>query len=327
MLIKLIKKRSQLIKMETTDINDNNNDFEKNNKKKTNIYDTEPIQDLIPKYSKNYKLKYTTTHLDCEICSKHTGKQNLAEKFYTLSCDQETEDFIRDCHNTSYGYNLFKSFAKPILLKFYSLPDANGILGSGRMFMFSKNQLRLLFQDLVKNNNISSDIIFFNSLLDIGAGDGLVTDKFKEIVNNNNIICIETASKLIKALEKKGYKTKTDIEGEYELISLLNVLDRCEYPITIMKKIHQIKSKFIIVSIVLPFSGFYQEGTKKYPQKESFCEKYKNFEESVNVISVKFNELGFDVIRISRVPYLSEGNINREMFFLDTAVFILKNKE
>lgn len=289
--------------------------MEKHIDEESNVFSQVKQEQAVKLFSKKYNLKYVTTHLDCEICSKRTGKQNLKEKFVELTCDSETEDFITMCHTFSYFYLLKKSIIKPILLKFYSLPDANGMLGSGRMFLFSQNHLSIILDNQK-----------FSSMLDIGAGDGFVTDKFKPYINGE-ITCIETAVKLQGVLKKKGFTIKYEIEGEYELVCLLNVLDRCENPETIMKQIHNVKKKLVLISIVLPFSGFYQEGTKKLPQKEKFCSYYKSFEESVNVINKKFGDLGFETLKISRLPYLSEGNMNKEMFFLDTAIFLLRNKE
>lgn len=135
----------------------------------------------------------------------------------------------------------------------------------------------------------------------------------------------EKSVKLKKVLKSKGYEVIEKIEGEYELVLLLNVLDRCEAPITILEQIKKVKKKYLLVSIVLPFKGFYTSGTKQMPQEENFMDYFKNWEESVNILNKKFENLGFEVLTISRLPYLSEGNFNKYMYFLDTVVFLLKN--
>jgi hypothetical protein len=199
----------------------------------------------------------------------------------------------------------------PWLLYFYSLPDANAILGTGKMFMFSTNQLKILFDNEI-----------FENMLDIGAGDGYVTNKFKGIIKGS-ITCTESSHKLINVLLKNGYKIQNEIEGEFELVSCLNVLDRCDRPLGILEKILKVKKKYVLISIVLPYRGFYHDGNNKRPQLETLIEYYKNWEENVNILCKIFTEMGFIVKKISRVPYLSEGNRNKEMYFLDTAVFIL----
>jgi len=250
------------------------------------------------------------SHLNCEECAKKSGNQNLADKFVELSCDDETELFIETCIKSK--FQLFKAtYIRPWLLHFYTLPEANGIMGTGKMFMLSTNQLSILF-----------DGETFENMLDIGAGDGHVTNQFRSIIRGN-ITCTESCEKLIKVLNKNGYTTQNEIEGDFELISCLNVLDRCDRPISILKSIQRIKKKFVIISIVLPFRGFYYNGNKKCPQLESLIDYYKNWEENVNILCKTFVEMGFEIEKISRVPYLSEGDNKRQCSWLDTAVFIL----
>ncbi len=160
-------------------------------------------------------------------------------------------------------------------------------------------------------------------MLDIGAGDGHVTNQFKEIVKGQ-ITCTEAAPKMIKVLKSQGFNTTTDISGKYDLVSCLNVLDRCDKPISILESMRAVDAKCYIIAIVLPYKGFYHDNTKKLPQLETLIDTYKNWEESVNVLVSGFKDLGFSVEKISRVPYLSEGNYYQKIYSLDTAVFILK---
>jgi hypothetical protein len=258
------------------------------------------------------KLKYKSSHLDCKVCTKLTGEQNLTEKFLELSCDDESENFINNCYKSR--YQLFKaSYLRPWITYFYSLPEANAMLGTGKMFMFSKSHLNLLFDNQT-----------FNNMLDIGAGDGNVTNQFRIIVLTGDITCIESSKKMIKVLQKNGYKIQNEIEGNFELVACLNVLDRCDRPITMLENIKKINKKYAIISIVLPFRGFYYNGVKKSEQLEHLIDYYKHWEENVNILCKKFNELGFKIIKVSRLPYLSEGDNKKEMYSLDTAVFILE---
>ncbi len=99
------------------------------------------ISNNIDYSSLNIKLRYTSTHLDCSTCSQHTGIQYLQNIFLELSDDEETKAFIYKCINNS-NYHLIKStYVLPWFLKIYSLPDTNAMLGTGKMFMFSKSHL------------------------------------------------------------------------------------------------------------------------------------------------------------------------------------------
>ena len=69
------------------------------------------------KYSEfKSKLKYNSTHLDCKECTKLTGQQDLLKKFVRLSSDEETDEFIHQCHNSK--FQIFKSsYIIPFLTK------------------------------------------------------------------------------------------------------------------------------------------------------------------------------------------------------------------
>ncbi len=260
----------------------------------------------------NFNLKYESD-LDCEGCAKSTGgKQNLKQKFTQLHCDSETEEFIANCFQSK--YQLFKaSYIRSLITLFYTQTEANAILGTGKMFMFSKSQLEILF-----------DGFKFENMLDIGAGDGYITKQFREIVREE-IVCTEYSQKMISVLAKSGYKIQQEIEGSFDLIACLNVLDRCDRPLTILKKIQNIKKNKVLISIVLPYRGFYYNNSskKQSPQLETLIDYYKNWEENVNILAKTFRELGFNVDKISRVPYLSEGTFRKRLYTLDTAVFVL----
>lgn len=90
-----------------------------------------------------------------------------------------------------------------------------------------------------------------------------------------------------------------------------------------LHEIFKMKKKFVILSIVLPFSGFYSEGVKKFPQKEELIKYNRSWEESVDKLCEVFTEIGFNIVSISRVPYLSEGNLRREYFKLNATIFVL----
>jgi len=256
------------------------------------------------------KLAYRATHLNCDICSKSSGINNLESKFVELELDKETQEFIDNCSNNF--YQLAKaSLLRPVLKYFYTVTDANAILGTGKMFLLSKNHIKYLLENQT-----------FENMLDIGAGDGNVTSQFKDIIKGK-ITCTEASPNMINVLKNKGFDTQEDISGDYELIGLLNVLDRCDKPISILKSIQKIKKKFVIISIVLPFRGFYTEGLNKLPQIEKVIGSYKEWEESVHRLSRLFLDLGFNIEKISRLPYLSEGNFKSNMYSLDTAIFIL----
>ena len=257
-------------------------------------------------------LTYDSTHLDCNTCSKVSGGMKLEKYFIKLNCDEETTEFVNHCY-TYWTGRLLKSFlVRPQLTYFYSVTDANGILGTGKMFLLSKSHINTLFDGKT-----------FDTMLDIGAGDGNVTEKFKETLVTGKITCTETSVKMLNVLTSKGYAITDKIEGEYDIVCLLNVLDRCDSPVSILKAIHAVKKKYVIISIVLPYRGFYMDGLKKADQLETLIGTFKEWEESVHSLCKEFVEIGFKIEKISRLPYLSEGDQHKEMYKLNTAIFVL----
>ena len=253
-------------------------------------------------------LKYTTKHLKCTTCSKISGIKNLEEKFEELTLDEETVQFINNCYSSN--YQLFKAtYLRPWVLMYYNLTESNAILGTGKMFLLSKSHIKTLL------NNFT-----FKNMLDVGAGDGNVTDLFSDFIRGGGITCTETAQNMIKVLKTKGYSIQDNISGEFELVTCLNVLDRCDKPITILKDIYNVKKRFAMFSIVLPFKGFYNNGKKQCKQLEEVIGCYKEWEESVHRLCKLFMDIGYTIEKISRVPYLSEGDFKKQMYYLDTVI-------
>jgi len=277
------------------------------------MYKVTSIMLKVPNEFDIKKLKYNTKHLSCKTCSKISGITNMSDYFVELTCDDETLIFINNCLNSN--YQLFKAtYIRPWITMFFNLTESNAILGTGKMFLLSKDHIKILFNGYT-----------FKNMLDIGAGDGNVTEQFTSFIRGGGITCTETAANMIKVLKTKGYSIQDDISGEYELVTCLNVLDRCDKPITILKEILKVKKRFAMLSIVLPFKGFYNSGKKQCKQLEEVIGCFKEWEESVHRLSKLFIELGFKIEKISRIPYLSEGDFRQEMYYLDTVIFILSN--
>ncbi|CAI5745242.1 unnamed protein product [Peronospora destructor] len=97
----------------------------------------------------------------------------MSRTFVQLDCDKETKAFIDTCT----GGSLWESMSSTVLGLFYSLTDANGILGRGQMFVLSYAQVQRLLhrKQLVEVGG--------GSLLDIGAGDGNVTASLASLVD------------------------------------------------------------------------------------------------------------------------------------------------
>jgi 2-polyprenyl-3-methyl-5-hydroxy-6-metoxy-1,4-benzoquinol methylase len=109
------------------------------------------------------------------------------------------------------------------------------------MFLFSESQILNIFDNKE-----------YSTMLDVGAGDGCVTEKFKKIIKKE-IYCNEYSEKMKNVLSNKGFLIIEDIstkevrDMEFDIVACLNVLDRCDKPLSIMKNLFQLKKKFVIL--------------------------------------------------------------------------------
>jgi 2-polyprenyl-3-methyl-5-hydroxy-6-metoxy-1,4-benzoquinol methylase len=198
---------------------------------------------------------------------------------------------------------------------------ANGLIGRGRMFVYSTAQFKTLLD--IDSNQQSQ----LTSLLDIGAGDGSITQRMADLFKN--IYATEMSSIMQWRLSNYGYKIlDTDQWGDvkFDVISCLNVLDRCEKPLSLLKKIREHlnpDSGRVIISLVLPFKPYFEYNNDHSPN-ESIHIQGRLPEEQINefILNV-FQPLGFQLKKLSRLPYLCEGDMERSYYFLSDYIFVL----
>lgn len=190
------------------------------------------------------------------------------------------------------------------------------------MFVYSTGQFKTLL-------DIDNDSEFqFDSLLDIGAGDGSVTKRMAGLFKN--IYATEISKVMQWSLSNYGYQV-IDIDqwgdSKFDVITCLNVLDRCEKPLSLLKNIRDHVNPNhgrVIIGLVLPFKPYFEYSKDHHPN-ESICIKGRLPEEQINefVLDI-FQPLGFRVKKITRLPYLCEGDMERSYYFLSDYIFVLE---
>lgn len=199
---------------------------------------------------------------------------------------------------------------------------ANGIIGRGRMFVYSTAQFKTL---LDVNDSQQSQL---SSLLDIGAGDGCVTERMAGLFKK--VYATELSSIMQWRLSNSGY-TILDIDQwgdlKFDVITCLNVLDRCEKPLTLLKNIREHLNPDhgrAVITLVLPFKPYVEYNNDHHPN-ESIQIKNHLPEEQINEFIVNvFQPLGFRLKKLSRLPYLCEGDMERSYYFLSDYIFVLE---
>jgi len=170
-----------------------------------------------------------------------------------------------------------------------------------------------------------------DNLLDIGAGDGSTTDRMATYFKNVYVTEMSTTMKW--TLQKKGYHV-LDVadwatqETKFDVITCLNVLDRCEKPVTLLNQIkNALKPGGIaVLAFVIPFKPYVEFGEDKtHEPSESLNITDKYFEgEVTNFVKKVLEPQGFDLIKWTRLPYLCDGDIKQAFYWLDDVVFVVK---
>lgn len=274
--------------------------------------------------------------------TKLTNRE-LSEKFVQFDCDEETNEFLANCEEKSKWMftNIRNQLAKGLLSKFMTITSINGYLNRGKMFVISKSQLTKLIPELNSpeslTHQVNSTVSEENSphgekrlLLDLGAGDGNVTDKLSVFFTETH--CTEISPVMQKILARKQFKLLNcsswhqQPDLKYDLIACLNLLDRCDQPITILQ---QMKSKLkptglILMALVLPFNQFVEESVNNRPS-ESIEITGLTFEEQLCSLDEKlFAPNGLKIVKWSKVPYLCEGDLDETFYRLTDSIIVLK---
>lgn len=252
---------------------------------------------------------------------------DVCERFIQFHQDEETQQFLSNCYEKADWLftQLYYSVAKSVLGWFMTSTSINGLLRRGSMFVFSQEQLKQLLQieDGWRGQN----------LLDLGAGDGEVTDKMARYYSQ--VYATEVSSTMVWRLQEKNYKILGLDEWDngtitFDLIGCLNLLDRCNKPMSILHSIRKVLTPGVgkaIVAVVLPFKPYVEQDSKDHSPEEKLLIQGQNFEEQVQFFIKKvFEPAGFNVEKFSRLPYLCEGDLHQSFYLLDDAVFVLKPK-
>lgn len=203
----------------------------------------------------------------------------------------------------------------------------NGFLNRGSMFVFSNDQLAQLYDDLPRVNASDNSL-----LLDLGAGDGKVTEVMAKHFKQVHVTEISPVMRRI--LAKKSYKVLdvdswTTGDTQYDLIACLNLLDRCDKPITMLE---QMKSKLkpdghILMALVFPISQYVENTSSNSNHKptETLVVDGSTFEEQMMSLDERLlKPNGLEIVKWTRVPYLCEGDLDLSYYWLNDALMLLK---
>ena len=182
--------------------------------------------------------------------------------------------------------------------------------------------------------------------------DGNVTQNLSTLFRR--VVTTEVSLPMCKRLRNRGWECiQTDLPSRkninhetFDVVSLLNVLDRCDRPRTLLQRIRELLKPQgrLLLAVVLPFCPFVESGVRKLQPREllplrgGLCpcsqppiasKRYPSFETCVShMIQDVLVPAGYDVESVSRVPYLCKGGrYSAPYYVLQDAIFVLKNSE
>jgi len=281
----------------------------------------------------------------------------LAAAFRPLRRDDATNDFLMRSSRRPWVVNWAQSYACTQLRKFVSLTDANAILGRGKMMVLTEEQARdLLGVDVGADVGAEGEVTTQPApsrgvLLDVGAGEGEVTTQLARGGSFASVVATEASPPMCRALRAKGFDlvvqstTIDDVsalareanvrdlrpDGKFECVSLLNVLDRCDAPFTLLTQLRSLLAPggTLVLAVVIPFRPFVEDGKTHRPPRERLpLPTNGTWEDGASRLWREvLKPAGFTVKRLARTPYICEGDQRNAAYVLDDAVFVLSADE
>ena len=252
--------------------------------------------------------------------------EELAQSFIASHLDTEGEAFLATVLKKN--YRMWGLRAHRLLSLFMSDFDVNAVLGVYPVFLLSTPQALTLLE------RASGGKLAETRLLDIGAGSGDVTTRLAPLVAA--LDCTETSRFMARRLRQRGLACFRGVVGvglpndplqstePYDVVGLLNVIDRTPRPRSLLRAIaqHLRPGGILLVSTPLPFEPVIYKGGATRPPEEALEITAGEWEDGV--LSLFRNELaplGFEASALTRVPYLSGGDALQPVYVLDAAVF------
>jgi SAM-dependent methyltransferase len=242
----------------------------------------------------------------------------LSERFVQFGVDESLGRYFERARLERHG--AFMTWLHHGLRGFLSDFDINGLLGTYPMHVLGTEQ----WEQLLGRPG--------GRLLDVGAGNGDVTVQLAPLFDQ--VTTVETARLMARRLARRGYTchradlASTDVpDAPWDVITLLNVLDRCDRPLTLLSNLRAALSDGgrLVLTLVLPYKPFVYEGGMSRSPTELLPISKNSWEGATNeLVENVLLPLGFEIEACSRVPYLSGGDAHRALYELDDVLLVCR---
>lgn len=284
-------------------------------------------------------------------------------KFVQLQRDPATDAFLERAGSTA-KISWLTTRLHRVLRKFRSDFDVNGLLDAYPLHLFSTAQLEQLMRGAGAPPK-------FHKALDIGAGVGLVTNELRPLCGS--VITTETSQSMAWRLRNAGYecweedvaetiggwadthtatptnraedgrRPRAQHDGTFELVSILNVIDRSRQPAGLLRAAHRLLNPergWLLLATPLPYRPFYYAGARTYapasheslalPRARQWKPSEGGTEDeewalgAERLVNRVLPMAGFEVVAFSRLPYISAGDADDELAYLDDMMLLAR---
>lgn len=295
------------------------------------IYPSQADRDFSLQYDLRYESHTCTLNKDA----------HLLGKFLRIGLDNAARDFMAEClaQFGSWTSMTKHKLLRPFIGLLYSHTDINAILHTGNMHLLSTAQFRMLMQKELKQSKTGK----LGRLMDVGSGCGDITKHLAPFFDE--VVATEVAPRMIARLRAHGFTAlqTSDLDKDlapddtFDMIALLNVIDRCDAPVSLLKCLRKrlrSSSSWLLLATPLPIrpsvetaAGWVKPSEDIIDRNNCACCTAKRccvWEESVRqVVREYIIPNGFAVRSVSRIPYISQGDCSKSYYVLDDAVFVL----
>lgn len=236
----------------------------------------------------------------------------LRARFRPLPVDPAIEAFVASAR----PHGAIRSALHARLRRLVTDFDADGLLGTHPMALLGEASWEAL---LGRGGR----------LLDVGAGSGDVTVHARALFEE--IVTTETSRAMCHRLRRRGLRChRVDLsrealptgEGPFDAVALLNVLDRCDRPRSLLGAARRALGPGgrLLLSVPLPARPHVDRGGVTVDQDEPMSGHGETWEEAL-VDLCEGTLAGLEIERIARAPYLSVG---ARLHALDAALVVAR---
>jgi SAM-dependent methyltransferase len=252
-------------------------------------------------------------------CDRNRLAPFLRDRFVELAEDDETRAFLA---RVQQPHGRVITATRSLLASFVSDYDANALLGAYPMHVLSTAQWETLLGGRPGGR-----------LLDIGAGNGEVTAAAAPCFDE--VATTETSAGMARRLRARGFAShEVDLStaapaglGRFDVVSLLNVLDRCARPLSLLDRARTLLAPMgrLVVAVPLPLECHVHVAGHTVDPEELLPPAVGAWEDAVSLLVERvFVAAGMDVLALTRVPYLCRGDTRAPLYVLDDAVIVAR---